>query len=354
MSLQIVDVMAFVLTSILKLILLQFNGSATVRRGRARRRSRRTAAAAAAATEGSARVLVVERARSPAARRSSPGGYVWTATDRELEEEDTWRVPAPRAPCRRRLRGCDGWLAAFAAPLTAEQPNLHGRGRKFDLPLLVATMTRRLYAAGGRVWVSSDVTDVRRTAGGFDSRVRRDGSTAVVRAARSCSRPAVVRPIPSATLAGGDVRLCCLRCAGTHTRAATAPRIAAALGAQTNFANKGFDGHLFADGVEPIAPLDFIAFALYHSEEGVLFDAAGRRFADETRGDHNNTMARRRAGRPCALAVVGGGAGACGRPAVRRRKPADGPLGLLARPRRPRRLGGRCRGAPCDRARLGL
>jgi hypothetical protein len=43
--------------------------------------------------------------------------------------------------------------------------------------------------------------------------------------------------------------------------------------------------------VEPVAPFDFITFALYHSEEGVLFDRAGRRFADETRGDHNNTMA---------------------------------------------------------------
>jgi hypothetical protein len=67
--------------------------------------------------------------------------------------------------------------------------------------------------------------------------------------------------------------------------------IALSLGGRVNSANKGFYGHLFADGVSPVAPLDFISFALYHSEEGVMFDSAGRRFADEERGDHNNTMA---------------------------------------------------------------
>jgi hypothetical protein len=128
--------------------------------------------------------------------------------------------------------------------------------------------------------------------------------------------------------------------------------IALELGAQTNFANKGFYGHLFADGVEPIAPLDFITFALYHSEEGVLFDRAGRgsltRLAATT-----TTRWPSQNGRPGAAAVVGGGAGACGRPALRRRKPADGPLGFS------RDRGGRVDSAAdarrsSDRARLGV
>jgi succinate dehydrogenase/fumarate reductase flavoprotein subunit len=68
-------------------------------------------------------------------------------------------------------------------------------------------------------------------------------------------------------------------------------RIATALGGRVNTANKGFYGHLWARGVEPIAALDFIAFTFYQSEEGVMFDASGRRFTEETRGDHNNTMA---------------------------------------------------------------
>jgi hypothetical protein len=36
-------------------------------------------------------------------------------------------------------------------------------------------------------------------------------------------------------------------------------RTAIALGGRVNTGNKGFYGHLWADGVQPIAPLDFIA-----------------------------------------------------------------------------------------------
>jgi tricarballylate dehydrogenase len=43
--------------------------------------------------------------------------------------------------------------------------------------------------------------------------------------------------------------------------------------------------------VEPLAPIDFIAFTCYQSEEGAMFDASGRRFTAETRDDHNNAMA---------------------------------------------------------------
>ncbi len=132
---------------------------------------------------------------------------------------------------------------------------------------------------------------MRGTRAGFELSVRRDGSTAVVHASslvlatggRQADRAA------RRSLVAGEALLPPLR--GNAYSRGDGALIASALGAQTNFANKGFYGHLFADGVEPIAPLDFITFALYHSEEGVLFDRAGRRFADETRGDHNNTMA---------------------------------------------------------------
>src|SRR5262249_5955724 len=75
--------------------------------------------------------------------------------------------------------------------------------------------------------------------------------------------------------------------------------IATALGGRVNTANKGFYGHLFAAGVEPVAPIDFIIFSLFQSSQGVMLDAQGRRFADETRCDHNNTA---------AVAEIGGGA----------------------------------------------
>jgi succinate dehydrogenase/fumarate reductase flavoprotein subunit len=249
-------------------------------------------AAAAAATEGRASVLVVERAPTTGGSAVISGGYVWTATDQDsLRREDSGEFQRHGHVVVDGYEDVSRWLAGFAFPLTAEQPNLHGRGRKFDLPLLIATMTRRLYAARGRVWVSSDVQDVRRTRAGFELSVRRDGSTAVVHASSLVLATGGRQADAAArrSLVAGDALLPPLR--GNAYSRGDGAGIAAALGAQTNFANKGFYGHLFADGVEPIAPLDFITFALYHSEEGVLFDRAGRRFADETRGDHNNTMA---------------------------------------------------------------
>jgi tricarballylate dehydrogenase len=249
-------------------------------------------AAAAAATEGRASVLVVERAPTTGGSAVISGGYVWTATDQDsLRREDSGEFQRHGHVVVDGYEDVSRWLAGFAVPLTAEQPNLHGRGRKFDLPLLIATMTRRLYAARGRVWVSSDVQDVRRTRAGFELSVRRDGSTAVVHASSLVLATGGRQADAAArrSLVAGDALLPPLR--GNAYSRGDGAGIAAALGAQTNFANKGFYGHLFADGVEPIAPLDFITFALYHSEEGVLFDRAGRRFADETRGDHNNTMA---------------------------------------------------------------
>jgi succinate dehydrogenase/fumarate reductase flavoprotein subunit len=249
-------------------------------------------AAAAAAAEADARVLVVERAPTTGGSAVISGGYIWTATDQEsLSKEDSGEFQRHGHVVVDGYPDVSRWLAGFASPLTEEQPSLHGRGRKFDLPLLIATMTRRIHAAGGRVWVSSDVQDVKLTRDGFALAVRRDGSTVDVHASSLVlatggrqADPAVRR-----SLVGDEALLPPLR--GNAYSRGDGADIAVALGARTNFANKGFYGHLFADGVEPIAPLDFITFALYHSEEGVLFDRGGRRFADEGRGDHNNTMA---------------------------------------------------------------
>ena len=245
------------------------------------------------------------------------------------------------------------WLTDMAAPLTKEQPNLHGRGHKFDIPLVQATMARRISAAGGRVRIDVEVTDVAGDGDGFTlARSRRrlavDGSrTLPVRDGGRQADPDVRR-----SLVEGGALVPPLR--GNAFSRGDGAAIATALGGRLNTANTGFYGHLWALGVEPIAPFDFISFTFYQSEEGVMLDASGRRFADETRGDHNNTT---------ALAAHGGHAlllwseevqeRAGGQPFVGGSLP-HGPLGILARPRRSRHLGGRRRGVAADRPGLGL
>jgi tricarballylate dehydrogenase len=254
--------------------------------------------AASSAAESGATVRVLERAPTTGGSAVISGGYVWTATDQEsLRHEDSGEFQRHGHLVVAGYADVSDWLAGFAAPLTEEQPNLHGRGRKFDLPLIVATMTRRICAAGGSVQVGAEVVDVERGSDGFTVSLRADGETESVQAPSLVLATGGRQADPAARrslVAGGEL-LPPLR--GNAFSRGDGAAIAVSLGATTNFANKGFYGHLFADGVKPIAPLDFIAFALYHSEEGVMFDHGGRRFADETRGDHNNTM---------AVAAIGG------------------------------------------------
>src|SRR5215217_5179165 len=139
--------------------------------------------AALAASERAASVLVIDRAPTTGGSAVISGGYVWTAVDLEgLRHEDPGEFQRHGHLVVEGYRDASAWLAELEPPLTDEQPNLHGVGRKFDLPLVIATMTRRVYASGGRVWVRGEVTDVARAAGGFTLSVRRDGDTTTVRA----------------------------------------------------------------------------------------------------------------------------------------------------------------------------
>jgi tricarballylate dehydrogenase len=248
--------------------------------------------AAAAATEQGRRVLVIERAPVTGGSAAISGGYVWTAPDLDgLRREDAGEFQRHGHLVVEGYEEITHWLSSFAAPLMDEQPTLHGRGHKFDIPLLVATMTRRISAAGGDVWVAAEVADVSADADGFSLSVRRDGQ------ASSILTPALVLatggrqadPEVRRSLVSGGRMVPPLR--GNAYSRGDGAAIATALGGRINTANKGFYGHLWAAGVEPLSPFDFVAFTFYQSEEGVMFDASGRRFADETRGDHNNTMA---------------------------------------------------------------
>jgi succinate dehydrogenase/fumarate reductase flavoprotein subunit len=247
---------------------------------------------AAAASEHGARVLVLERAPAIGGSAAISGGYVWTANDLDgLRHEDQGEFQRHGHLVVEGYPDATRWLSEMTPPLTAEQPNLHGRGYKFDIPLVQATMARKVAAAGGRVQVGAEVTDVSRDGDGFALSIRSNGDAATVRA-RSLVLATGGRQADSEvrrSLVEGGELVPPLR--GNAFSRGDGAAIATSLGGRVNTANKGFYGHLWALGVEPIAPFDFISFTFYQSEEGVMLDASGRRFAEETRGDHNNTTA---------------------------------------------------------------
>jgi succinate dehydrogenase/fumarate reductase flavoprotein subunit len=65
-------------------------------------------------------------------------------------------------------------------------------------------------------------------------------------------------------------------------------RLALAVGADLTPATPGFYGHLVPSPLTGFAPPDFARLAQYHSEHGLLVGADGRRFTDESLGDHVN------------------------------------------------------------------
>jgi succinate dehydrogenase/fumarate reductase flavoprotein subunit len=68
-------------------------------------------------------------------------------------------------------------------------------------------------------------------------------------------------------------------------------RLAREAGAAFGPEDAGFYGHLMPSGITLGENEDFPAFTLYYSEHGVLVDLEGRRFVDETVGDHLTTLA---------------------------------------------------------------
>jgi succinate dehydrogenase/fumarate reductase flavoprotein subunit len=68
-------------------------------------------------------------------------------------------------------------------------------------------------------------------------------------------------------------------------------RLAQAAGAGFGPPNAGFYGHLIPSNISYEDPTEFTDLTFYHSEHGVLVNLEGRRFCDETIGDHLSTLA---------------------------------------------------------------
>ncbi|MBV8948436.1 MAG: FAD-binding protein, partial [Solirubrobacterales bacterium] len=67
-------------------------------------------------------------------------------------------------------------------------------------------------------------------------------------------------------------------------------RLGLSVGAMFGPPNAGFYGHLIPSKVAYNNPYEFTDLTFYHSEHGVLLNLEGKRFCDETVGDHLNAL----------------------------------------------------------------
>jgi succinate dehydrogenase/fumarate reductase flavoprotein subunit len=169
-----------------------------------------------------------------------------------------------------------------------------GTGNRVDLAALLRTLERtiragpgcevllrsepeRLLFADGRVVGAEIVVD------GGERRAVRAGATLLA--------------------TGGFAGSSDLRRAHLHPRAVDIPlranphsdgrglELGRAAGAAFGAAGAGFYGHLMPADVTVSDPTRFATLTFFHSEHGVLINRLGRRFVDETEGDHLSTLA---------------------------------------------------------------
>jgi succinate dehydrogenase/fumarate reductase flavoprotein subunit len=247
-------------------------------------------AAVQAAVSG-ASVAVVESAPMIGGSAALSGGYVWALrSTQDLAQEDPGEFQRHGHIVVEGYADTIAWLGTFAGPLTEEVASLGGRGHRFDIPLTVAQMARKLIGLGGRIFVHADVVDIAVNAGSYRFELAGVSEVASI-SARSvvfASGGRQADPAVRSGLVGG--RFVPQLRGNIYSRGGGA-RVASQLGASLNLKNKGFYGHLYPAGLEALSPADFIMLALYHSSSGVLIDESGARFTDERRGDHINAMA---------------------------------------------------------------
>jgi len=252
------------------------------------------AAAARAAQQGATVALVEKAPRTGGSAEHA--GFIWTAADLDVMHEVN---PCGDAELAARLVNgyapAMDWVRALGVDVQPPVTVLrYGRGRQTDMPQLLAacervvrdtagcevllnTHTERLLANNGRVCGAEVIT-----ASG-ERRSILAGSTVLATGGF-----------------GGDPGL---RARHIHPLAAELPlranphstgdglRLGLSVGAGFGAEDAGFYGHLVPSGIAGADVHELWTLTFYHSEHGVLLNLGGERFADETVGDHLNTLA---------------------------------------------------------------
>jgi succinate dehydrogenase/fumarate reductase flavoprotein subunit len=252
-------------------------------------------AAAARAAQAGASVTLVEKA-AQSGGSAQYAGFIWTAPTLEV-----MRAVNPRGDPALAARLVEGYPAAmdWVRSLGVEvKPPVtvlgYGRGCQTDMPQLLSACerlvrdgdggetvfgarTQRLLIEDGRV-CGAEIT----TASGSHRRIR---ARVTVLATGGFGGDADLRARHIDPLA----RHLPLR-ANPHS-IGDGLRLGLSAGGAFGRDHAGFYGHLVPAGVAAKGAHELWEMTFYHSEHGVLLNLDGRRFVDETVGDHLNTLA---------------------------------------------------------------
>jgi succinate dehydrogenase/fumarate reductase flavoprotein subunit len=240
-----------------------------------------------------ASVIVVEKA-PVAGGSASYAGFIWTAPSVEVMREVNSKAdPELSSKLAEDYAQAMDWVRSLGIEVKPPVSVLgFGRGCQTDVAnllltfqrrvreggeLLLEARTERLLIEGGRVCGAEITTQ--------------SGEARVIRARATLLATGGF---------GGDPEL---RAEHIHPQARNVPlranrystgdglRLGLSAGALLGQDNAGFYGHVIPSQIPFEDPDEFVALSFYHSEHSVLLNLKGRRFCDETIGDHLTTMA---------------------------------------------------------------
>ena len=248
--------------------------------------------AAARASRDGASVVLVEKA--PAIGGSAMyAGFIWTAPSVEvMREVNPGADPALSAEVVEQYGEAMDWVRSLGVHVADPVTVLgYGRGSQTDLANYLLAC-ERLVREHGEVltgWTAQRLL--------FD-----DGAVVGAEIQNASGEQRVIRARSTLLATGGFGGDPALRAEHIGPLAKDLPlrantnsagdglRLGLSVGAAFGPPNAGFYGHLIPSKVAYTNPYEFTDLTFYHSEHGVLLNLEGKRFCDETIGDHLNTL----------------------------------------------------------------
>jgi len=247
--------------------------------------------AAGWAAERGAKVIVVERAPAMGGSAFLSAGVLWTATAPATMALYGGGDPALGRVIFDTYPDAMRWLRARGIAIGPRMNVLNGYGYQIDIVAHLRGCAALVEAAGGYV-----IPDTATTA------LVRDESGAVVGARTSHpDGDVLVRASATILATGGYQASPELRAKFIHPNAAdmrlranpasdgAGLRLGEAAGGEVRGANPGFYGHLVSESPDWGEERLNVMLAQYHSDHALLLNEAGKRFCEETFGDHAST-----------------------------------------------------------------
>lgn len=251
--------------------------------------------AAARSVQQGATVLLVEKGER-CGGSAVHAEFIWTAPTLDvLRDVNPLGDPGLAAHLIGQRDAALAWVAGLGVTMGPEVELLgFGTGHRTDLAQLLSTLERIVRdGPGSEILLASE-----------PERLLHDDNGRVIGAAiRTADGRLTVSAHRTILATGGFGGNPELRAKLIHPQAASIPlranphsdgrglALGRAAGAATGADGAGFYGHLMPAGVGPDPQVGLAAMSFFHSEHGVLVNRLGRRFVDETVGDHLSTMA---------------------------------------------------------------